>query len=91
MISRVTGHSVTVEGTRNYEQSLKANQPNQTASPWLPEAAAFSSSANEDTTTHTLTFAELKDLIEQGKTDQIPNNRVIPEALNVSELSSRCT
>jgi len=32
----------------------------------------------------TLTFAELKDLIEEGKTDQIPNNRYISEAINVS-------
>jgi len=30
-----------------------------------------------------LTFAELKELIESGKTDQIPNNKVISEALNV--------
>jgi len=30
----------------------------------------------------TLTFAELKELIEQGKTDQIPNNGPIPEAIN---------
>jgi len=30
----------------------------------------------------TLTFAELKELIEQGKTDQIPNNRQIPEVIN---------
>jgi len=37
--------------------------------------------ANES---RTLTFAELKELIEQGKTDQIPNNRPIPEAINVS-------
>jgi len=34
-----------------------------------------------------LTFAELKDLIEQGKTDQIPNNRYIPEAINDSPPS----
>jgi hypothetical protein len=32
----------------------------------------------------TLTFAELKDLLEQGKTDQIPNNKHIPEAINAS-------
>lgn len=31
----------------------------------------------------TLSFAELKELIEQGKTDQIPNNRVIPNDLSV--------
>lgn len=30
-----------------------------------------------------LTFTELKELIEQGKTDQIPNNRVIPNVLSV--------
>jgi hypothetical protein len=32
-----------------------------------------------------LTFAGLKDLIERGKTDQIPNNKHIPEAINVSK------
>lgn len=31
-----------------------------------------------------LTFAELKSLIEQGKTDNIPNNKIIPDTLNVS-------
>ncbi|KAI9464000.1 hypothetical protein BJY52DRAFT_1250910 [Lactarius psammicola] len=30
----------------------------------------------------TLTFAELQALIEQGKTDEIPNNKHIPDALN---------
>jgi len=29
-----------------------------------------------------LTFAELQALIEQGKTDEIPNNKHIPDALN---------
>ena len=33
---------------------------------------------------HTLTFAELKALIEQGKTDGIPNNKLIPDTINVS-------
>ena len=37
-----------------------------------------------DGESRTLTFAELKDLIEQGKTGDIPNNRIIPEAINVS-------
>lgn len=31
----------------------------------------------------TLSFAELKALIQEGKTDQIPNNRQIPNELNV--------
>ena len=30
-----------------------------------------------------LTFAELQALVEQGKTDDIPNNKHIPDALNV--------
>lgn len=38
--------------------------------------------------TGTLTFTELKALIEQGKTDGIPNNKVIPNNLNVSPLMS---
>lgn len=33
-----------------------------------------------------LTFAELKELIETGNVDKIPNNKVIPEGLNVSIL-----
>lgn len=37
--------------------------------------------------TGTLTFAELKTLIEQGKTDGIPNNKVIPNILNVSSFN----
>ncbi|KZT22946.1 hypothetical protein NEOLEDRAFT_1157537 [Neolentinus lepideus HHB14362 ss-1] len=37
--------------------------------------------------THTLSFAELKELIEQGKTDQIPNNKTIPDALNTASPS----
>jgi predicted component of type VI protein secretion system len=30
-----------------------------------------------------LTFSELQTLIEQGKTDEIPSNKPIPDALNV--------
>ena len=36
---------------------------------------------------HILSFAELKELIEQGKTDGIPHNRIIPDELNVRSLS----
>ena len=37
---------------------------------------------------HILTFAELKALIEQGKTDGIPNNKLIPNILSVSSSTS---
>jgi len=35
----------------------------------------------------TLTFAELQSLIEQGKTDEIPNNKHIPDTINVVSLT----
>ena len=35
-----------------------------------------------------LSFAELKTLIEQGRTDEIPYNKQIPDKLNVSLGSS---
>lgn len=41
-----------------------------------------SSSDSGDGETRMLTFAELTMLIQQGKTDNIPNNKVIPETLN---------
>ncbi len=39
---------------------------------------------------HILSFAELKTLIEQGKTDGIPHNRVIPDELNVCGPQAIC-
>lgn len=38
-------------------------------------------------TSRTLTFAELQSLVEQGKTDEIPNNKRIPDAINVVPIS----
>lgn len=43
----------------------------QEVSPSIPEAP------------RTLTFAELQSLIEQGKMDEIPNNKHIPDTINV--------
>ena len=37
----------------------------------------------------TLTFAQIKELIEQGKTENIPNTKVIPNVLSVSALLGR--
>ena len=48
----------------------------------LPTSAAQvnSSATDED---RVLTFTELKELIESGNVDKIPNNKIIPETLNV--------
>ena len=47
----------------------------QEVSPSIPEARS------------TLTFAELQSLIEQGKMDEIPNNKHIPDTINVVLVS----
>lgn len=48
-----------------------------------------SSNDPADDETRVLTFAELKDLIESGRVDQIPNNKVIPEAFSVRIRAGR--
>lgn len=45
-------------------------QQDQEVSPSIPKAP------------RTLTFAELQSLIEQGKMDEIPNNKHIPDTIN---------
>lgn len=59
-----------MDDARDLERSLRGT----------PEKTASASDAEA----RILTFAELQELIETGKVDQIPNNKVIPEALNVS-------
>jgi hypothetical protein len=37
-----------------------------------------------ETEPKTLTLAQIKELIEQGRTEEIPNNKEIPHIINVS-------
>ena len=88
----MTGHTINVEDINRAgiasssasETLTPATLPAGTSVPYTGEVEA---SVDEP---RTLSFAELKELIEQGKTDQIPNNRVIPNDLNVSLGSSCC-
>jgi len=71
--NKVTGNSITFEeassfesGTHPVDGDRQAENHQQTTGEGAP----------------ILTFAELKALIEQGKTDDIPNNKVIPSILN---------
>ncbi|KAF5384340.1 hypothetical protein D9615_003380 [Tricholomella constricta] len=77
--NRVTGHSISMDEAREYEFSLRATNQE-------PEDDSTAHSSKEPTAnsdeTRVLTFAELQELIESGKVDQIPNNKVIPERLN---------
>ncbi|TFY70488.1 hypothetical protein EVG20_g2511 [Dentipellis fragilis] len=70
---RITGYDVSEMDAKSAEQSLHPPQP---------EAAQV---VTEEEPQH-LTFSQLKELIEQGKTDEIPNNKKIPDALNVGPL-----
>ena len=63
-----------MDEARDYELSL------------LPTSTVNNPQGNSPTTTdenHVLTLAELKELIESGNIDKIPNNKIIPETLNV--------
>jgi hypothetical protein len=48
------------------------------------------SERGDDSQSRILTFTELQQLIQSGKMDQIPNNKVIPDKLNVGLLGSLC-
>ena len=63
-----------MDEARDYELSL------------LPTSTVNNPQGNSPTNTdenHVLTLAELKELIESGNIDKIPNNKIIPETLNV--------
>jgi len=77
----MTGYSLTVEHILEYEQALATG----TLSGAIPSSGQVQiPRRDESTESRHLSFAELKMLIEQGKTDEIPNNKVVSEALNVS-------
>ncbi|KAI0800107.1 hypothetical protein C8Q74DRAFT_1192147 [Fomes fomentarius] len=73
--NRLTALSITVE------EALQARKT--TAAPAVSHdtAAPHTSNSGGDEP-HTLTFAQLQALIEQGRTDEIPNNKVIPNILS---------
>jgi len=72
--NKVTGSSLTPEDALGFETSARVASTGRLAEQGHEQAA------REEVPT--LTFAELKALIEQGKTDGIPNNKLIPNTLN---------
>ncbi|KAJ7764586.1 hypothetical protein DFH07DRAFT_811715 [Mycena maculata] len=77
--NRVTGNAITMDEAREYELSHKTDgaRPD-TTSP----AATAEPISPDDAEPVVLSFAQLQALIEAGKEDQIPNNKVIPDDLN---------
>ncbi|KAG6889931.1 hypothetical protein C0995_013455 [Termitomyces sp. Mi166 len=77
--NRATGNALSVEEVRMYETSKKPAQHPE----WEDQhAEGEEKAATTSDEARALTFAELQELIESGKVDQIPNNKVIPERLN---------
>lgn len=69
-----------MDEARDYEYALREANRNEP----IPTPPLVDAPVSEET--RVLTFAELQQLIETGKVDQIPNNKVIPEAINVSTV-----
>ena len=74
----ITGSKLSVDDVRDYERSRRNREV----------GAGTDESAKSADETRILTFAELQELIETGKVDQIPNNKTIPDALNVAPPSN---
>ena len=72
----MTGSSITPESVVERRDRSSKTVPSISGS-------ATRLSAQDHEEIRILTFAELKALIEEGKTDLIPNNKDIPEALSV--------
>ncbi|RDB17059.1 hypothetical protein Hypma_001778 [Hypsizygus marmoreus] len=83
--NRVTGNSVSMDEAREYEYALKGAASHGSGD--MDAQPAASQSNIDDDDTRVLTFAELQELIETGKVDQIPHNKVIPEVLNAASPS----
>ncbi|CCM05417.1 uncharacterized protein FIBRA_07634 [Fibroporia radiculosa] len=86
--NHITGYSITVDDVSQKDRSM--TDGNNVALQGGSESirAPASNDIDMDNEPRILTFAELKALIEQGKTDQIPNNRIIPSELNERSSSS---
>ncbi|KAI9060835.1 hypothetical protein FKP32DRAFT_1020638 [Trametes sanguinea] len=79
--NRRTGSSLTLEDARRARQH-GGHEP---AAPHAQAATASTANApssEREEEPPMLSFAQLKALIEQGRTDEIPNNKVIPNVLS---------
>jgi hypothetical protein len=83
-LSSISGQSINIEDVQDH---VLAGHGTKAASTIPLESNANSVTEMAAEEPRVLSFAELKELIEQGKTDQIPNNRIIPDELSVCNVS----
>ncbi|KAJ6588273.1 hypothetical protein B0H19DRAFT_924471 [Mycena capillaripes] len=79
--NRVTGRAITMDEAREFEHAHKLDVGGG-ALPAAPEPAAAAMDSDAAAEPGVLSFAQLQALIEAGKADQIPNNKIIPDELN---------
>jgi hypothetical protein len=76
----MTGNSLTPEGLAEH-----AHEPSSETVPRISDPVTGLAPQDHEESRF-MSFAELKALIQEGKTDLIPNNRVISDALNVGPM-----
>lgn len=86
--NRITGNSITPEEALQAELKPKPTAQETNAPVETNSTSAKPSAVSEEA--RVLTFAELQQLIESGRIDQIPNNKLIPEIMS-SEAPSVST
>ncbi|OSC98132.1 hypothetical protein PYCCODRAFT_1418389 [Trametes coccinea BRFM310] len=79
--NRRTGSSLTMEDARRARQ-LGDHESTQPHGQVATASTAHAPSDTREEEPQMLSFAQLKALIEQGRTDEIPNNKVIPNVLS---------
>ncbi|KAL7278273.1 hypothetical protein ACG7TL_008249 [Trametes sanguinea] len=79
--NRRVGASLTMEDARRARQ-LGRQEPTQPHGQVARASTAEAPSDSREEEPQMLSFAQLKALIEQGRTDEIPNNKVIPNVLS---------
>ncbi|KAJ7130311.1 hypothetical protein C8R44DRAFT_775308 [Mycena epipterygia] len=80
--NRVTGNAITMDEAREYEQSQMKHRDSALAAEDPSPGSLTGDTILGDAEPVVLSFAQLQALIEAGKADQIPNNKIIPEDLN---------
>ncbi|TFK25412.1 hypothetical protein FA15DRAFT_590471 [Coprinopsis marcescibilis] len=88
--NKTTGNDLSMDEARAYELSLQGAQLHASEADTASELATSQNLTTSEEEPRVLTFAELKELIESGKTDQIPNNKIIPEKFS-EEAPSQST
>ncbi|KIK68310.1 hypothetical protein GYMLUDRAFT_68180 [Collybiopsis luxurians FD-317 M1] len=78
----MTGHTLSVEEVQAHEH----NSAPKTSSDYPTDSTSGASATAESD--NVLSFAQIKALIEAGKTDEVPNNKTIPSELNSISSSS---